>query len=170
MGPSLYEISKDIQLVLLKLDDAGGELTPELEAEIDALGMDFDSKVDNVLRWHASQALQASAIDIEVKRLTALRNGYKKSAESAKDYVFRMMQATKIPKVLGRLFTCWVQKNSSGSAKLLDNADGTPGKIPKAYRKVTITFDSEKAYADYRAGAKLPPGIQVIEGSHLRIK
>ncbi len=166
---ALYEIASDIQQIMLSLEDAEGELTPEMAEKLDQLQMAFEEKVENVLRYRVGQVAAAEGIDREIQRLTALRNGYNRRADSLKAYVFRSMQALNIPRVVCRLFTVWIQKNGRPCIELAAAADGLPD-IPEPYRRVTVTFDSQKAYEDWKAGTPLPKCITVIDGFHLRVK
>jgi hypothetical protein len=163
--PALYEIAKDIQLLMLRLEDGDGEMSPELAESLDGLEMAFEAKVDNVLRYRAEMDANANVIDAEIQRLTALRDGYKRRAETLKRYVFQTMQSLGVDRVQCKLFSCWVQKNGRPSIGLAAAAE-----IPETYRKVTVTFDSQKCYEDWKAGQTLPECVTVTEGYHLRIK
>jgi hypothetical protein len=163
--PALYEIAKDIQAIMIRLDDGDGELSPEMAGSLDGLEMAFEAKVDNVLRYRAEMDAAANVIDAEIKRLTVLRDGYRRRAETLRSYVFRAMQALGLERVRCKLFSCWVQKNGRPSIELTAAAE-----VPDPYRKVTVSFDSQKCYEDWKAGLTLPDSVTVTEGYHLRIR
>jgi hypothetical protein len=166
--PPLYEITADIQAIMHRLEAADGELTADLAAELDGLQLAFEDKIENVLKYRAGQVAVIDGIDHEIRRLSNLRDGYIRRAESLWRYVFRSMQALGVTRIVGKLFTVWQQKNSRPSIEVYRGADGVED-IPAEYQKTTLRFDSEKAYDDWRGGKPLPPGVTVKEGYHLRV-
>jgi hypothetical protein len=163
--PALYEIAKDIQAIMVHLEDGEGEMTPAMANALDGLEMALEAKVDNILRFRADMDAAANVVDAEIKRLTVLRDGYRRRADTLKRYVFRTMQALGLDHVRCKLFSCRVQKNSRPSFELTAAAE-----VPESYRKVTVSFDSQKCYEDWKAGLTLPDCITVTEGCHLRIQ
>lgn len=139
---SLYEISDALAAALTKLHGAeDGEIPDDLEAELDAIAEDFAAKVDGILRARVNLTAQAEGVDVEIKRLTALRDGYAARAAWLKDYVFRCMLATGQTRLDTRLFKIAVHKNSRPAITLQPNAE-----IPEDYTVVEKRFDGEKAY------------------------
>lgn len=163
---NLYEISNELTGILMRLNDfEDGEIPPDLAAALDANDMAFTDKADSVLRARVNYLANSEGLDVEIKRLTALRDEQKKRAEWLKNYVFDAMKHRGLQSLDTKLFKLWIQKNSVASATLDDD---TP--IPEQFQKVKIEFDGDKARAEWKAGNPLPPGVHVVQGSHLRIK
>lgn len=165
MSIPLYKITTEIQTILSKLEDGDGELTDDLAASLDSLEGAFEDKVENVLKYQASQAAAAGAVGKEICRLSSLQESYTRRADSLKDYVFRSMKSLGRDKVQGKLFTVWIQKNGRPSIELEADVD-----IPEYYKRTKVEFDSQLAYQEWKAGTPMPPGVKVTQGSHLRIK
>lgn len=126
-GPNLYELSDTLRAVLAKLDAAadsdGGEIPDAIERELDDAAGDFAAKVDGVLRARVNLVAQAEGVDVEIKRLTALRDGFARRAEWLRAYVFRAMLATGQQKLETKLFRVSVARNAQPSVRLDDGAD-----------------------------------------------
>lgn len=140
---TLYELAADLNEVLAKLETAAesdGEIPESLEAELDAIGENFASRVDGVLRARVNKIASAEGLDVEIKRLTALRDQFTRQADWLKGYVFRCMLATGQKELQTKLFKVWIQKNGQPSVKI---ADGDP--IPNEFAKTvtTVSLDSK---------------------------
>jgi hypothetical protein len=162
--PALYELADAIRGVLAQLDETDGELPPDLAATLNTLEMKFEEKAENVCRFRAGLCAAAEGIDAEIKRLSAMRDGYVRRAEWLKSYLFEAMQSLGLERVNTKLFKLWIQKNGRPTIEC-DGAD-----YPEGYQRVVTSFDGQKAYEDWKAGKPLPPQVVVREGVHLRIK
>lgn len=190
---TLYQLTDQLSEVLTRIN-ADGEIPPGLMDELDAVSLDFTSKVDGVLRARVNCVAQVEGIDVEIKRLTALRDAAARRAEWLRNYVHRAMLATGQTKLTTALFRVWIQNNGRPSIKLADG-EAVPPELAKVV--VTTTLDTEAAYerwrawqAEYQAAVdnvemdaataeehakraaelELPSSVRVVEGSHLRIK
>ena len=168
MQATLYELSDELRSVLAAIGDAeDGEVSPDAEARLDAIAGNFADKVDGILRYRVGLVASAEGIDAEIKRLTALRDGYARREAWLKKYVETCMLATGQKKLDTKLFKLWIQANGRPSVTLAAGAS-----IPEAYRRVKVveSLDSDAVLADMKAGKAIPPDVRVVHGSHLRIK
>jgi hypothetical protein len=126
-GPNLYELSGTLRAILVKLDaaadDGAGEIPAAIEQELDDAAGNFAAKVDGVLRARVNLVAQAEGVDVEIKRLTAMRDGFARRAEWLRAYVFRAMLATGQQKLETKLFRVSVARNAQPSVRLDDGAD-----------------------------------------------
>lgn len=163
----LWEISDAHEALAEKLEQAGGEITPELEAEWDTLTGSFEAKAEGCALYVRELSANAAAAKEEADRLEALYKSLAAKAQRMKAYLQHNMERVgrkdlKTPKV-----HVWVQANG-----------GRPGirwtlpaeSLPVQFRRVTVEVDSQAVQDAYEANA-LPDGFVVSErGRSLRIK
>lgn len=83
-GLKLYQLAdgfNKLEEIIEKEDDQS------LVEYLDSVKMQLSEKVDNVVRYRRTMELTAEAIDNEIDRLMALRNGYLKRSDSLKNYL-----------------------------------------------------------------------------------
>lgn len=171
---TLYEIA-DARIILDRiLEDHEGELTPELEAELDALGEQFTEKAERVALYIRERASHAKAVREERDRLDAMVKREERTAESLKDYLKRQMDRLGKTKVEGVLVTIAVQTNppsvktplsSEELQKHYDKVSDYVVEVPAWYR-----IDRDKVLAAEKMGATLPDWVTVERGKHVRIR
>lgn len=178
----LYEITDQLDVVrdwLYEHDEeiraAEGAIPDELAALLNEVEGDFKSKAENVALFVRELIANSKAVKEERDRLDAKAKHYERSAESLKAYLKLNMERADIPKVEGKLVSVRLQKNPPAVKVLLDQE--TLGKmrddletalfvttVPESYR-----VDTDYAKAVWKQGASLPQGIEVVQGSHIRI-
>ncbi len=164
---SLYKLSEAYTGVMLRLDaNEDGEIPADLDADLDAIQDAIETKVENICRFRADLVAHAEAIDSEIKRLTAMRDGMTRRAEWLKQYVFTSMLGTGTQKLQTPLFKLWIQRNSQPSVTMAGET------IPDEFKreKIVVELDRAKVLEAFDAGQELPSVLRVIHGSHLRIK
>lgn len=166
MSRSLFNITEELMALDLKLEESGGDLTEELEAELDAISGEFYEKIQNIGDYVRYLNDQVNAAKTEQKRLQELVRIRKAKADRMKDYAKKMMLASGRDRVDTPNFRLSVQNNSRPSIRWTR----TPEEIPEAFRKVETTVDGQAAY-DYfkKHEGKLPDGFVAERGTHLRI-
>ena len=82
---SLFHITQEFQEIRQLLINSDGELTPELESKLLITSSDFDKKAANYGLLIREFLSKETVIDIEIKRLQALKKSAKKSADRLKD-------------------------------------------------------------------------------------
>lgn len=160
----LYELTERLQRIQAALEESGGILTPALEEELDAVEGDIKEKVERTL--HLVRQLEGSADDrkalaavyaAEAARLKALATTSENAAKAVKKYLLEQLKQQGHSKVETRSFKVRIQRASRPSIRWALDVK----KIPLKYRKVTVEADTQLAWDDLRAGAKLPAGFTV---------
>lgn len=160
---NLYDLTDEYAQVVDTLTENGGELTPELEAQLDAITGQWKEKVERTGLYIQNLKALAEAAKMESDRLSALCKSRLGAAARLTDYLKRNMEKVGETKVVTPLITARIQKNSRPSIALPEGAE-----IPEEYQRVTVALDGQKAYDAHKAGT-LPSMFLVEHGSHLRI-
>jgi hypothetical protein len=163
---NLYETSKEIATLHDEIIDAEGELSPELEAKLDALQLAFNDKVSNIGRWTINLIRKEDILKAEIERLEKRQKVFENLRSRLKNYLMLCMQSAEKTKVEFPQFTVSVQRNPP-SAEVLDEA-----KVPGQYVKVIqITqLDKKKLLEDLKGGKEIPGARLATGKTHLRIR
>lgn len=170
----LYEIGNARLILDRVLEENDGELTPELETELDELDEAFTEKAERVALFIREQLSRAKGVREERDRLDAIVKRGERAAENLKDYLKRQMERLEKKKIDGVLVTIAIQNNPP-SVKTPLNSD----ELQKHYDKVsdyvvevpaTYRIDRDKVLAASKMGATLPEWVTVESGTHLRIR
>jgi hypothetical protein len=161
----LYMIAADLSAIADLLLESGGELTPEIEAQLAALEGAFEAKTERVALVVRNLMALAEAASVEARRLAELARVREAAARRLKEYLKTQMELAGLTKVETPLVVARIQKN--GRPSIAWN-DSDPESIPADYRRVTVSLDGEKALAAYKAGT-LPDTFTVVVGTHLRL-
>ena len=159
----LYELADAYERIAEALTENGGELTPELATDLDAIEGAFEGKVERVALYVRNLLATADAADAEAARLAALARTRRQGAEGLKGYLMAQLDRVEKLKVETPLVVVRIQKNSRPAIQWPDTLP-----IPEAYQRVTVSLDGQKVFTDWTAGA-LPNGFVVEQGRHLRI-
>lgn len=160
----LYQLGDALERIAETLIENGGELTPELEAELAKLEGAFDEKVERIALYVQNLSAMAHAANAEITRLTGLAVTRIKAADAMKRALRNEMERTGRTKIETARVKAWIQRNSRPSISWPDGRA-----IPPEYERVTVSLDGQRAYDDWKRGV-LPEGFAVEHGSHLRIK
>lgn len=176
----LYEHVDALETVLAWIDEheeeiraAGGVLPPELEELLDEVEGDFRTKVERTALVILNQLANAAAAQTEAERLRAIAATYARQAETLKTYLQMHLQRVGARKIETPRAKVWVQANGRPSIRLAD-----PRVIPAEFQRVSVEFDSQKAYEALKAANAIPEpedgriqidGLVVERGVHLRI-
>ena len=162
----LYEIPMALRQLETKIEEAEGLLTPELEAELDALGEEFDRKTEFVAMLIREAKLEAEKWKAEEDRVSSRRRSLERRAEGLTRYLHEQMTAMGRDKVPGDLLTVAIQRNSQPTVSF----DREPHWLPEEYRRVEFRMDAKRLREDYEAGKPLPEGVIIHHGTHVRIR
>jgi hypothetical protein len=157
---SIYEISSEMKMLL-----ENEELTPELEARLAAVDIDFNDKMESYLQHHQNLIRHGEGVVSEIKRLQKLRDEIAKDAERVKGIVERQMKEFGMGKFYGTVFTGTICK-SPPKVHISDDAE-----LPDSFmRTKTIREPNKEALLECaKLGFALPPGVSVTSTPHLRI-
>lgn len=160
----LYEIVDAYQAVMYAVEEAEGDLSPELAAQLDAIPGQFSAKCERVALYIRNLDALATAADLEVARLKALVTSRGNAVNRLKAYLKMNMERMGETNIVTPLIKLRIQKNSRPSIAW----DEALGPIPVDYQRVTVSLDGTKAYDDWRAG-RLPESFKTDHGTHLRL-
>lgn len=163
---SLWELGDLLDAVVEEIIEAGGEITPEVEARYEWIEGAFEQKVENVALYHQELLLTAKAVKEEADRLAKRAKSFATAAESLKKYLHHELKKAGKERVKTDLITVRRQKNSRPTIEWR----GALEAIPEAWRKEPkIEPDGAALYDEWRSGGTLPDGFVATLGEHLRI-
>lgn len=165
----LYAIADHWVEVLRKIEDAEGELTPDLIAELDALQEAFPKKAEKVALFVKNLEALAQAAALESARLKTLAQSRENAAERLKKYLMDNLRKLELTNVTTPLAKIRIQRNSVPSVSVSSPSLEVGEEVPVRYQRVSITLDRKQVVDDWKAGTPLPEGIEVTVNSHLRI-
>lgn len=161
----LWEVADELEAIGEALIEGGGELTPELEARLDAMEGEFERKVERIALYVQECKANEAAAKLEADRLTARARAFERKADGLKSYLLFAMKRADWDKLTTPLVSVGVQKNSRPSIRW----PGDPATAPEAFRRTVVQVDGQAAYEAYRAGDPLD-GFQIETGFHVRIR
>lgn len=166
--PKLWEIADDLVEIAAEIVEAGGELTPELEARLDAQGALLEAKVEALALLIRERELDAEAAKAEEYRLAMIRKSHERTAASLKDYVLRCMESAGVQRVETPLARVRVQRSGTPRVEYAGDVMALPAwarrHIPEAW-----DVDRKALTEAVREGDELPAGVVVTYSHHLRI-
>jgi chromosome segregation ATPase len=163
---NLYEISQDYAAIIAAVEEAEGELTPELEEALAANGEDFAAKIENYLKAIRNFEADAAACKEEAARFKAKEERAKKTAERLKESVMAAMQQRGIQKQDFGNLTASVRKTER---VVVD--DDLIATLPDDFKRVKTTIEPDKTALKtaLKAGATIE-GAQLVDNYSLNIK
>lgn len=164
MRLSLYELTTETAALLDAIEDAGGEITPDVQARLDALGTALPAKANALCQVIRHFQARATALDLEAMRLSEAAARDEAEAKRWKDYLHKCMTLAGQRKVSTDLFGVSVCKNSVPSITW----DST-NPLPERFRRVKVEVDIAAARQELKDTGELPEGFAVVHGSHIRI-
>ena len=87
----LYEITEEIRLLESMETDGDESLEDAIHNSLDDLNLDFNEKIDNIVKLNQSMDGDVLLIDNEIKRLQERKQGFKKRQDALKQYVLKNM-------------------------------------------------------------------------------
>jgi hypothetical protein len=173
----LYEIAHMRDLLDAKLSETEGEVTPELEQQLDELGAQASEKIERVALYIREQLATAVAVKEEEARLSARRRSMERAAEGLKAYLQRNMEALSIEKVPGLLCTVALQNNPPSvkgeiTESTLRDWFNEAADLSRFVRYIPAQYalDRRGVLEHYKATNHLPDGLTVEQGRSVRIR
>lgn len=154
--PSIYEIN---QSILDCLDAETGEI---IDAErLDALLMEKDQKIENVVCWIKNLVSDAEAIKAEKEALAEREAKCRKKAEDLKNWLSKILEGQKFSTA-----KCAVSFRKSTKLEILDAEI-----IPKEFMVETVTTkpDANAIKAMLKNGQQVN-GCTLVENHNIQIK
>lgn len=148
---TLYAIVAEIQAATMANED--GELPPELEARLDGLEMDLQTKVRNIVALYREWDTEGEAAKSEAARLAAIAKSRAGNADRLRAYLVHCLDAAGIATVKTDIGNVSVRSASRPSIRW----EGA-GPLPDEFVRTKVELDGAKAFDAYKAGT-LPEGF-----------
>jgi len=161
----LYEIPSELRVIEAQIADADGELTPELEAALDALETQFEEKAEYLALLIREAQVEADAYKAEETRLRDRRRAAENRADRLKRYVHEQMQRMGKDKVRGQLASLSVVANSRPSVVWAEGVE-----IPDAFSRIKRELDANAVLTHVGIYGEPPEGATLVQGTHLRVR
>ena len=161
----LYEIPSELRAIEAQIAEMEGELTAELEEQLDSLQAEFDRKVEWLALMIREAEAEAAAFKLEEQRLGERRKAADNRAKRLKFYVHEQMQRMQVGKVAGELATISLVANSRPSVRWEEGVD-----IPDEFCRIKRELDTNAVLLHVGIHGEPPAGASVVTGSHLRIR
>ena len=158
MEKSLYKIDSELMALLEAIAEQEGEITPEQDEQLAINRYELETKAVD----YSMAILQLNAwvemADKEAKRVTAIKNAYKKTSETLKQRIANAMERYDIKEVKDATIKVSLRKSVQ---TIIDDLD----QVPKQYKtvKVETTPDKEAIKKAIQEG-------EIIKGAHLEEK
>ncbi len=162
---TLYAIPGYYAVWALEVEDNDGELTPELEAQLDEIQDSLANKGEAVCYLVRNATMEAEACREEAARWAARARVAENRAGRLKSFLATAMKAMGVDKLAAGNFKVGRRVNTVPSIRWL----GAPEEIPAGYQRVKIELDGTVAQRAYKAGADMT-GFSVEHADVLTIR
>jgi hypothetical protein len=161
---SIYNIESEYIELMNKIEDAEGELSPELSQQLDITKAELEVKATNYGYLVMQLDTDTEQIDAEIKRLKAMKDAKARMQEELKTRVADAMKRFGIDKIEKNNLKLSFRKSSAISI-------APDAKIPKQFLIVDLTPTVDKrALKTYVESGKKVKGVMVVENKSLQIK
>lgn len=158
----LYEIPSEFSILESALIENAGELTPELEKDLDAFLRAGKDKIEGGAMVMRGLEMEANACKEEAKRLAERAAGLERNADRLKKLILYALDGAFGGKVKTALFTIYGQ--TSGQVTNLDVMPGVELKdLPETLVRVTYALAKDAIKEAIKRGEKVPDEIIVSE-------
>ena len=162
--PPLYLLTGEMARIAEALSEAE-EVPDQLAQRLDLIEGELKHKVEGCCRIHAQLLADAEAYNHEAKRLLNHSKAAINRANWLKQYMQGCLEQAGIQRLDADLFKVRIQNNPpSVCIAPMDFRD-----LPPDYQRVTIDPDKKALLEAHKAGKELPPGVEIITTSSLRI-
>lgn len=173
---TLYDLTAQMAEIEDALYESGGELTPELEAEMTETRESLMAKVDGYNALYQKLGAMAASAKSEIERLTKIKNTAAKAQDSLKRRLLWNMDVFGIEKLEGRL--CKIGRRKSSSLNVEEEVMLEPYQAEIARLRdalppyMTVRVDiSKKAISDEFKGTDvLPAGCERVQNETIQIR
>lgn len=162
----LYELSTELSTINDEIISADGELTPDLEARLDSISLDFKAKSQGIAKWTLDIAGVESMIETEIARLQRKKKVAENLRTRLTAYIKSCMEQADVPKIESPTITLRIQKNPPSVEILAED------KLPARFIKIKQIMELDKTgmLAALKNGEDVPGARLVTERTHLRIR
>lgn len=161
MKTTLYNIEKDYLMLISQIEEAEGEITPQIEEQLTINETQLQGKSVAYLQVITTKEGINEAIDIEIKRLQAIKRRNNNLIDKLKD---RLLEAVKLFGEFEVGFNKFGTRKSTSVQ--IDDIDSLPSKFTNV--KITVAAD-KKAIKDAIKSGKKIKGCSIINNLNLKI-
>lgn len=171
----LYDIPFEAAQIEQQLIESEGELTPELEKQIDEFLRAGKDKIEAAAMVVRTLEMESDACKSEAKRLQDRCNSLGRNADRLKSLILGALDSAFSGKVKTPLFTIWGQ-TSAPSISIEFTPDCETEEFAKSYPwavKQTIELRKRELIEAIKSGKEVPSGVMYSEAPgtrFLRIK
>lgn len=159
---SLYRITADQRMICEAIDEAGGEITPELEAMLQITEDRMVEKAgDFIEAIKEAEAIEQLA-DLRIKEAQAVKARMKNRAQRLKETLKGAMEQFGLERLPIGMHTIGFRR--SRAVEITDDA-----KVPNRYIKVSTSIDKASLLADLKDG-EVVEGARLVEKRNLAIR
>ncbi len=165
MNKSIYQIENEYRLLAENLIESGGELTPEIETQLQIIKADLQNKSVSYSFVIKQLESDISQIDAEVKRLNDLKKARSKTVERLEETLKNAMILFDIQKIESPLVT--ISLRDSESVEVLHLAI-----LSDEYKKTSVpvvSADKIKIKEAIKAGETVEGAI-LVKNQSIQIK
>lgn len=161
---------KEQSIKLYEIVDAIAKVNDMLEGDDDiveylnSIEMQFNEKVENIVKLSRGFELTAAAVDLEMKRLADFKKSLLNKQKRLKNYVEYVMVSNDIPEIKTDIARIYFLKSSS---VVVDNQDMLTDEFLR--KTVTVVPDKVAITAALKEGKEVP-GARMEEHKNLQIK
>lgn len=174
MKTTLRDLLRERHELDALVEQAEGELTPDLEAAWTANNEAVPVKVESWGLWIKRQEGLVDGINAEIVRLQDRRAVVERSIAASKQELQRQMEAAGLLKVKGVLVTVAVQENQPSVVGDLDtptlNRLGVEGSPFVQVVPIHVKLDKQAVKDAAKAGQPIPEGLSIVRTKSLRIR
>jgi dynactin complex subunit len=161
---SLRETSDRLVDIFLELEESGGELTPELEADLAKYTENRKVKAERIILFSRRMKAQAMALKSETAGFLAMAAKKTKAADNIERYLLAEMQALNEKKIHTEMFT--ITRARIGIPKI--DTDVSVGEVPRKFIRIIPEerrLDKKVVLAIMKASKGIPdePGVYEVE-------
>jgi VIT1/CCC1 family predicted Fe2+/Mn2+ transporter len=160
----LWELGDALEAIIGEILEAEGEVTPELEARLDALQGTFDSKAESVALAARVEKANAERARVEADRLAGMVRRHERAEASLKAYLQRQLERVGRTHIKTDRIAIRLQANSRPSIRWPFDVR----LAPEGFTRTVTEIDGNACYEAWKA-KDLPEGFEVVRGNHLRL-
>lgn len=164
---NLYDLSDQFAELDACFEENGGELTPELEARLEALQGTREQKIDGLCYVIRNRQARAEARKAEAERFSKLAKVDQNTADRLKRYLLGWLQFMGTKRVETDTFVVREQTNGRPTVIVGIEDEDLPEQFRLQEWKANVAALREAWEKDPDS---LPAGVEVVTGSHLRIQ
>ena len=163
---SLYSLSNEVEKVIQEVVFADGELSPDLEQQLDKISGDFKAKAGNIAKWCLNLDANVPGLEQEITRLQKRLKVQGNLNQRLKNYIKYCMENAGLHKLDMGTFTISIAKNPPSVEVVTEEL------LPSKYIRVvqTQSVDKKQLLQDLKDGEKIEGAVLITDKTRLTIR